>query len=73
MPFDCESKPQAKADEGEGIPIGYAFAAALLAQSGPCSHSACPIPDSELWRPGKCMLDGCPRQTAYQRQTQASP
>jgi len=44
------------------IPMGYAFAAALVAhQTGPCTHAACPIVDGESWTPERCCPTGCPR------------
>ena len=66
MPFDNERKlpPEIERTAREReVPIGIAFARALAkSYVGPCKDEHCPMKEDETWKPGLCMVDGCPRR-----------
>lgn len=67
MPFDSERPAKPRTSEEDGVSIGIAFGQALIAHlTGPCAMGEhCPIKAGEVWQPGKCMMDECPRQKPY--------
>ncbi len=68
MPLDSERKAEPIPVQEEGMPLVSAFGRALATyRTGPCSTMLehCPIQADEVWQPGRCMIDECPRRKAY--------
>lgn len=63
MPFDSERPDPAAREPATSIPGCFGSRAAMEELGGPCSlWKFCPVNPGEVYRAGKCMIDGCPRR-----------